>query len=713
MLRLLLTTIMKLLYKVEVKGFDRYKEVGDRVLIVANHTSFLDALLLAIFLPKKPMFAANTYVTKRWYFKPVMLFVKIFPIDPTNPMATKAIINQIKKGNQCVIFPEGRITVTGSLMKVYEGPGMIADKSGAMILPIRIDGAQYSPFSRLKGKVRIRLFPKVTLTMLPACTFDIPPEVKGRERRQAVGLKLYDLMSQMVFDSSESHQTLFQSLLDQLHITGRKHLIAEDALRQPITYGELITRSFVLGKKIAKRTTEGEYVGVMLPNMLTTVVTFFALQAKGRVPVMLNFSTGAQNLVSACQTAQLKQVYTSKQFITMGKLEEHVGAVEKAGVEICYLEEVTKHIHLFNKLIGLFASYFPWLFYRKKDAHAPSVILFTSGSEGLPKGVVLSHQNIQANRFQLASRVDFGPTDIVFNALPIFHSFGLTGGMLLPLLSGVKTFYYPSPLHYRLVPELVYDTNATIMFGTDTFLAGYARFANAYDFYSMRYVFSGAEKLKEETRKLWSEKYGVRIFEGYGATETSPALSTNTPMHNKPSTVGRLLPGIDYRLEKVEGIAEGGRLLVRGHNVMKGYFLHENPGTLVPPANGEYDTGDIVAVDEEGYLTIKGRAKRFAKIAGEMVSLTAVEMYLSKLWPDFHHAVVSIPDPKKGEALVLMTNNKDATREAISAYTRDHQIGELSVPKFILPVDAVPVLGTGKTDYVAVKQHAEEQLGSE
>lgn len=334
-------------------------------------------------------------------------------------------------------------------------------------------------------------------------------------------------------------------------------------------------------------------------------------------------------------------------------------------------------------------------------------ILFTSGSEGVPKGVVLSHKNIQANRYQLASRVDFGPTDIVFNALPIFHSFGLTGGTLLPMLSGTRTFFYPSPLHYRIVPELVYDTNATIMFGTDTFLSGYARFANAYDFYSVRYVFAGAEKLKEETRRLWSEKYGVRIFEGYGATETSPALSTNTPMHNKSGTVGRLLPGIKYSLEDVPSIDDGGKLIVSGANIMKGYLLSENPGILVPPTDNKYDTGDIVDFDEDGYITIKGRAKRFAKIAGEMVSLTAVETFLSDLWPDNHHAVVSIPDAKKGEALVLVTDKQDAVRSGILAYAKKNGIGDLSVPKNIKTVDSVPLLGTGKTDYVGVQELVE------
>jgi len=708
MLKTFLKWLALTLYKVEIRGLEHYEDAGERVLIVANHQSFLDALLIVLFLPEKPMFAINSFIASRWYIKPFLKLVKAFPLDPTNPMATKGIINEIKKDQKCVIFPEGRITVTGSLMKIYEGPGMIADKAGATILPIRIDGAQYTPFSRLKGKVRLRWFPQITLTMLPARSFDIDTEIKGRKRRHLAGVKLYDLMSEMLFDSSDYKKTLFASLIDQTEIQGRGHVIMEDAMRSPLNYGDMLTKCFVLGDKLAKDTKQGEYVGVMLPNMVSSVVTFFALQAYGRVPAMLNFSTGAQNMLSACKTAEIKTVYSARTFIEKGKLEHLVAEIEKAGVKIIYLEDLAENITIIDKISGLVAGFFPKTFFKKANqqtADDPAVILFTSGSEGTPKGVVLSHKNIQANRYQLASRVDFGPTDIVFNALP--------GGTLLPILSGIRTFFYPSPLHYRIVPELIYDTNSTIMFGTDTFLSGYARFANPYDFYSVRfysvrYVFAGAEKLKDETRRLWSEKYGVRIFEGYGATETAPGITTNTPMHNKAGTVGRLLPGIKHSIEPVPGIDEGGKLIVSGPNIMKGYLLSDNPGMLVPPEDGLYDTGDIVDIDEEGYVSIKGRAKRFAKIAGEMVSLTAVEKFIADIYPDNQHAVVSIPDTKKGEALVLVTDCKGANKQDIIAHVKKHGIGDLSAPKDIRIVDDVPLLGTGKLDYVTVQKLVEE-----
>jgi acyl-[acyl-carrier-protein]-phospholipid O-acyltransferase/long-chain-fatty-acid--[acyl-carrier-protein] ligase len=287
------------------------------------------------------------------------------------------------------------------------------------------------------------------------------------------------------------------------------------------------------------------------------------------------------------------------------------------------------------------------------------------------------------------------------------------GGTLLPMLSGIKTFLYPSPLHYRIVPPLVYDTDATILFGTDTFLTGYARVAHPYDFYSLRYVFAGAEKVKEETRRNWADKFGLRILEGYGATETSPVITANTPMHFKPGTVGRFMPGMGYELEPIPGIDGGGKLIVTGPNIMLGYLRAETAGMLEPAVNRRYDTGDIVSIDMEGFVTIQGRIKRFAKIAGEMVSLGAVEGYAAETWPGHAHAAVSIPDARKGEQLVLVTDRPDADRRDLLEYAKREDVSELMVPKDIRIVDAVPVLGTGKTDYVSVKAMVENPEGSD
>ncbi|MDA0240517.1 MAG: AMP-binding protein, partial [Proteobacteria bacterium] len=696
----LLKSVLKLLYRVEVKGLDHYRDAGPRAVIVVNHVSFLDAVLLAVFLPRKPLFAVNTRIAEKWWMKPFLSLSEAFAMDPTNPMAIKSLVRLVQQDRHCVIFPEGRITVTGALMKIYEGPGLIADKADAMLVPVRIDGAQYTRFSRLGGILRQRRFPKITLTILPPRRFDIPAEIKGRARRQAASVKLYDVMTDMIFQTCDYQTTLFEALVDARSVHGGRVPIVEDVERKPLSYNRLIMGAHVLGRKIAAFTKPGEHVGLLLPNASATVASFFGLQALGRVPAMLNFSTGAKNMVSALGAAEIISVVTSRRFIDAAKLEDTIAELA-LHADIVYLEDIRDRIGLVDKLAGILGWFWPNRQVRALGVKPtdPAVILFTSGSEGTPKGVVLSHENLLANRQQLAARIDFNPTDIVFNALPIFHSFGMTGGMLLPVLSGIRTFLYPSPLHYRIVPALVYDTNATIIFGTDTFLSGYGRTAHPYDFYSVRYVFAGAEKVKEETRRSWSDKFGLRIMEGYGATETSPVLAVNTPMHFQAGSVGRFLPGIGYRLDPVPGIDEGGRLVVSGPNIMSGYLRAENPGVLEPPEEGLYDTGDIVDVDADGYVTILGRAKRFAKIAGEMVSLTAVETYAAELWPGFMHAVVSIPDARKGEQLILVTEHGDASRDDLQAFAQANGIAEIMMPRSLHVTDKIPVLGTGKVDY--------------
>ena len=697
-----LAWLLRLVYRVELRGLANFAAAGERTVIVANHVSFLDAVLLASFLPGQPTFAINSHMARRWWVRPALSLIDAFPMDPTNPMATKSLIRAVQAGRRCVIFPEGRITVTGALMKIYEGPGMIADKAEAQILPVRIDGAQYTPFSHLRGKVRLRWFPKIVITIQPPRRLVVAAELRGRARRQAIGLTLYDLMTNLVFETCDFHKTLFGALREARHIHGGRQAIVEDIRRRPLSYDRLITGSFVLGHSLARQTSPGERVGVLLPNSAAAAVSFFALQAYGRVPALLNFSTGLAGMQAACRAAQLRIVLTSRQFLAAAKLQD-TAAKLAAETSLVYLEDLQAGLGTFDKLRGALAGWLSRLGYRERQSPGDAaVVLFTSGSEGTPKGVVLSHENILANRYQLGALVDFNPTDLVFDALPIFHSFGLTGGLLLPLLAGVKTFLYPSPLHYRIVPELAYDTNATIMFGTDTFLAGYARASHAYNFYSVRYVFAGAERVREETRRAWSEKFGLRILEGYGATEMAPVIALNTPMQFKAGTVGRFLPGIAYRLEPVPGVTDGGRLILAGPNVMLGYLRVERPGELERPADGAYDTGDIVSIDDKGFVTIEGRAKRFAKIAGEMVSLTAVERAVNQLWPDHQHAVVAVPDPRKGEQLVLVTEKSDAARDAIAAHMREIGLPELFLPRIVIAVDRLPLLGSGKTDYSAI-----------
>ena len=701
------------LYNVEIRGLENYKNAGPRVLIIANHISYLDPLLLGVFLPDRVTFAINTYIARKLWIKPFLALSQVFPMDPTNPLSTKALIGYLKEDQKAIVFPEGRITVTGSLMKIYDGTGLVAVKSRAAVLPIRIDGPQYTPFSHLRGRVRIRWLPKIRLTILPAVRLDPPNTISGREKRKYAGRLLADLMTDMMFDTSNYRRTIYSALLDARKVNGARHIVVEDVNRKPLTYDGLITRIFLIGNELRRFTEIGEQVGILLPNTISTVVTMLGLQVQRRVPAMLNYSIGAQGISSACRTARINSVITSRKFLSTAGFDALAETLAR-DVKIVYLEDLLVGISIYTKFRGFLYTQFSkiWRGETEQNPDSAAVILFTSGSEGTPKGVVLSHANMLANREQLAARVDFSSNDIILNVLPLFHSFGLTAGTLLPLLSGMRTFLYPSPLHYRIVPEIAYDINATILFGTNTFLLGYARNAHPYDFYSIRYVFAGAEKLQEETRQIWSTKFGIRIFEGYGATETSPVLAANTPMDNLYGAVGRFLPGIEYRLEPVSGVSKGARLHVRGPNVMLGYLLAKQPGIVIAPRSrygeGWYDTGDVVDIDDAGFITICGRIKRFAKIGGEMVSLAVAEEIAAQIWPKGQHAVVSLPDPKKGEQLVLVSDLKNLNLREMQKKAKG--IGEINLPKVFFSVDSIPLTGSGKIDYNSVTEIAKQQI---
>lgn len=709
MLKKILHWLLTFLYKVEVKGLSNYKKAGDRVLIISNHTSFLDPLLLSVFLPDDITFAINTNTSERWWLKPLLCLSHVFPMDPTQPLSLKALISHLHSDIKAVIFPEGRITVTGSLMKIYDGAGMVADKSKAVILPVRIHGAEYTHFSRLRNIVRLRLFPKITIQILPHTRINPDPKLTGKLRRKYCGHVLAELMNKMMFATSHYQQTIFSGLLQARTIHGGKHIVTEDMDREPLSYNALITRTIVIANVLAKITEEEEHVGVFLPNSTKTLNIVLGLQLYGRIPAMLNFSTGSSGMISACKTAQVTTVLTSHRFIDMGKMHDDAKRLGKQ-VNLLYLEDLAQQITIVDKVKAFFlcktANY--WYQHQQYNADSAAVILFTSGSEGQPKGVVLSHTNILANHNQLKVRIAFNAQDVILNFLPMFHSFGFTIATMLPLLNGMKTFFYPTPLHYSVIPEIAYSIGATIMFGTNTFLAAYAQQAHAYDFYNMRYVIAGAEKLHENTRQLWSDKFGIRILEGYGATETAPVISVNTIMDFKAGTVGQFMPAIEHQLETIPGIDDAGQLHVSGANIMLGYLLHENPGKLVPPESifgkGWYDTGDIVTVDEEGFISIRGRSKRFAKVSGEMVSLTAVETYAAKVWPDAQHASTSLPDAKKGEQIILLTTQKGATNQQLAASTEG--VNAIGLPKIIVEVNSIPLLATGKVNYPEVTKLA-------
>jgi len=706
LVKLVLRVILRPLFRVQVSG-DRSVFANERTLIVANHESFLDGALLGAFLPIDAIFVVHAQVLKKWYFRWLLRYVPHLAVDSASPLSMKLICRLVETGKPVVIFPEGRLTITGSLMKVYDGAAFVAAKTGATVVPVRIEGSGRSYFGRLAGIYPLKLFPKIRIAIQPRRQIPMPALPSAKLRRRRAG----ELMRRILLDmlvATRPQRTLSEAFLDAKATFGSRYRLVEDIRLQEETYGSLLRTALGLARLTIPLTRSAEVVGVMMPNTAATLGLILGLSGAARVPALLNYTAGPEGVRAACEVAKINKIFTSRVFLEKARLGHVLDGL--TNVKIHYLEDLQERLRFTDRLWILWRlvrSRLPNAGQRPEDA---AIVLFTSGSEGKPKGVVHTHNSLLSNVAQVRSLADFSPLDKFMICLPMFHSFGLTCGVVMPLVSGCRAFLYPSPLHYRIIPELVYDRNCTVLFGTSTFLANYGKFAHPYDFGRLRYVVAGAEKLSEDVRRLWIEKFGIRVLEGYGVTECAPVIAVNVPMACRSGSVGQLVPGMEYELEPVAGIDSGGVLHVKGPNLMKGYFLHEQPGVVQWPKSvrdGWYSTGDIVFIDEDDFVHIRGRVKRFAKIAGEMISLETVEKIAASAAPGFAHAASTRTDPAKGEALVLFTTAVGLGREQLGAAAKDLGAPELAVPRIVRTVSDIPLLGSGKTDYVRLKQMAE------
>jgi len=663
----------------------------------------LDWLFVAVCLDDDWRFVtSSTTAETSWLHKRIMVNRRTFPIDPSSPYAAKRMAEYLQKGGRLVLFAEGQISHTGVLMKIYDGTGFLLFKTRAKVITCYMRGANRLMFSRQPGWRR--WFPRVTAHFGEVERAPDLGEVRAATARRHMTDWLRDRMVVQQFRAETEYGA--QNLVEAIEDAGRERpglVVLEDATRKTLTYRRLLAGADVVSMKLATRVRADDRVGVLLPNLNVTPVVLMALWRLDKVPAVLNFSTGPAVMVACCRLAGMRHVITSRAFVTKAKLD--VKPLEEAGVEVLYLEDLG--VVTADRVWGMVRAFVHLALPKggrdlRMASARTAVVLFTSGSEGVPKGVELTHGNILANIRQMIAVTDLEDKDRLFNALPLFHSFGLTVGTFLPLVRGLYTFLYPSPLHYRLIPAAIYDRNCSLLLSTNTFLNGYARKAHPYDFRSMRYLFAAAEKLQESTASTWSRLFGVRVLEGYGATECAPCLSVNTPLNPRYGSVGRLLPGIEYRLESIEGVSTGGRLFVRGPNVMRGY-LNADANEKFLALDGWYDTGDIVSVDESGFLFIQGRMKRFAKVSGEMVSLTAVEDALAGAFPQYglrcQVAVVSVPDEARGEVLIAAANEPKLSMEEVRAAIKAKGLSNLCVPREIVFVREIPKLGTGKTNH--------------
>lgn len=715
----LLRLLLRLLFRFRAFNEEALRTPGP-VLLLPNHTSWFDWLFLGVCLDDDWRFVvSSTTAQTSWVHRMIMINRRTFPVENDSPYAVKRMAEYLQGGGRLVLFPEGRLSPTGCLMKLFDGTGFLIHKTKAKVIIGYLRGA-----NRLKPAVHpgyTQWFPRITAHFTNALTAPEPGHSSTAIARGKITNWVRHQMMSLIFETEMQHGPVSITQAIAERVRERPGFAAlEDVTWQSLTYRRIFLGAGLLAQQWrkrfekaegGKRKAESEHVGVLLPNVNAMPVTLLSLWAANKIPAILNYTTGPTVMVACVQIAGLKHVITSRNFLKKAKLDAQ--PLEQAGVQFHYLEDVRAGIGGLAKFMALLRSWFCPASPLRAE-HSPNetaVVLFTSGSEGVPKGVELSHRNILANIRQMMAISDLQISDRFFTALPIFHSFGLTVGTLLPLVRGAYVLVYPSPLHYRIVPTVFYDKNCTVLLATNTFLSGYARKAQPYDFRSLRYLFAAAEKVQEVTVKTWSERFGIRVLEGYGATECSPCVSVNTPMNPRHGTAGELLPGMEWKVETVEGVAEGGRLFVRGPNVMKGY-LNPDANAKFQAAGGWYDTGDIVRVDEDRFVHILGRLKRFAKVSGEMVSLTAVEEALAGAFPQyglrFAVAVVAQPDEDKGERLIAVSNEPKLTLDDVRAAIKAKGLSNLAVPRDIKVVREIPKLGTGKVNHRELEKMVRE-----
>ena len=700
-------------FRAKVRGLDNLPAVSEPGVIVCNHVSCIDALVLLALLPDELHFVIRGSAGR--------LLPRLASVSAVESDAQlRDVIRSLKDTRKrIVVFAEAVPSSSGRIAKVDALAATLADRlAGSCYIPVAISGTEIGLFAGNRWQIG-RWLPQITIGIGKPCRHLPPAKLKGEKKRLWQEMLLRRLLEEALFASCDLDLALPDLLVASARRFGAGCCVVSEVgpPARRLSYRTLLRACFALGGKLGQQHPAGERIGVLLPTSVGAVAVFHAVQFAGLVPAMLNFSASSKDVLAACRTAGLKTVYTSQRFLDRHDAsKKHVAELAKQDIKVVLLEDVRASLAVSDKLRALVHSLMPAASLQSGDHYRigrpddPAVVLFTSGSEGDPKGVVLSHRNLVANANQVIVRLAAGPGDVLFNALPMFHSTGLLSGAVLPMVGAFEAVEYPSPLHHSNIPALLLATQATMLLSTSTFLGQYARSAHPNDMQTLRQVYAGGEKLRPAVSQLWLDKFGTRIHEGYGVTETSPVLAVDSPWTWMPGSVGALLPGIEAELVAVPGIEVGGRLRVRGANIMLG--LLTGGDDLQPPEDGWHDTGDIATIDEFGFVRIVGRARRFAKIAGEMVPLARIEEIIDELFVDCDFAVVAVADAERGERLVLVSNNPDVQIEQVRECIDKAAASKLWVPKQLLAVKEFPLLGSGKPNLPEVARLAAAGDGS-
>ena len=723
LIRFLLWLLTHTVYKIRIEGQQHVPFRGP-ALLVCNHMSLVDGFLVGACIQRFVRF-----MVYRPYFEVKLLHwaLKLTNAIPVAAGSPREIVEslqrareELRQGHVVCIFAEGSVSRTGNLLPLARGFERITKDLDVPVIPVHLDRLWGSVFSFSEGQFFWKWPSRIPYRVTVSFGAPLPATAKAHQVRQAIG--------ELGAEAAELRREP-NDLLDRRFIrTARRHwfsLCMADSTGKELTYGKTLIGSLALSRWIRRHCRNEEMVGLLLPSSVGGAVANVAVLMSGNVPVNLNFTSGAEAMRSAIEQCGIRTILTSKRFLKKANLEEMDGMV--------FLERVMQQVTPAQKVAAAVAAavlpsrlvsqlYTP----EKRDSSALAAVIFSSGSTGMPKGVMLSHHNILSNIEGIAQLYWVTEKDRMIGVLPFFHSFGLTVTLWFPLVSGFAVAYHPNPLDAKTVGEMAARYKATLLLATPTFFSAYVRKCSVEQFSSLRHVLVGAEKLRQPVAEAFREKFGLDLLEGYGCTETAPIVAVNALDYaggggrqtgHKSGTVGHPLPGVVAKVVDIDtGDAlppdEEGILLVKGPNVMRGY-LGQPEKTKEVIIDGWYHTGDVAAIDRDGFIRITDRLSRFSKMAGEMVPHIKVEETVSHLLGGKPAVVTAIPDERKGERLVVFYIDPGVSSDELST-----RLGESDLPKLWMPkrenlhlIDEIPVLGTGKTDLKKIRSLALEMSG--
>ena len=709
-------------YRINVQDFHNMPSQG-AVLMLGNHISWLDWAIIQIASPRPVRFVMDKTLYQKWFLD---LFGVISISKSSSKDGLTAINECLQQGEVVCLFPEGSISRNGQLGEFKKGFERCVTDVEGVILPFYLRGLWGSRFSRSGPHLQQRSNQVIRRDIIVGFGNPLAISSNACEVKQAV----FDLSIQTWQQYTEQLPNLGLAFIQRAKESGSSDCLTDIQTNTRLSRRKTLVASLLFSRRFKQQTSQN--IGLLIPTSSAGIIANIATLISGKTAVNLNFTANPDSLIAAVEKAEIETIYTSRRFI---------GRLEKKGIEISpvlqtchtvYLEEISEDISKSEKIATFAASFLPakWLqamFGRAVNIDQTAAILFSSGSEGSPKGIMLSHQNIISNIKQVADVLDTSEQDIIVASLPIFHAFGLTVTSLMPLVEGIPAICHPDPTDVINIAKGLSRYKATIFCGTATFLRLFNKNNNIHPLMldSLRITVAGAERLNPEIRAQFGQKFGKTIFEGYGTTETAPVATVNIPDRistddwhiqtgHKDGTVGLPLPGSSTRIvdpNTLETLATGedGLILVGGTQVMQGYLNDsEKTADSIVEMSGLrwYKTGDKGHIDEDGFLTIVDRFTRFAKIGGEMISLSAVEASINEqLSGDTEILVTTLPDDKKGESIVLLYTGKINELD-LKRCIKQTELTALSSPSTLLKVDALPKLGSGKSDFNQAKKIA-------